>query len=77
MTHTTVQTWLRKEPFVPFVIRMSNGEQYEVRHPENAALSQTNVFVVFPGTERYAELALLYVASVERFETSDAGTETH
>jgi len=29
---------LRATPFLPFVIRMSDGQAYEVRHPEDLAV---------------------------------------
>lgn len=73
MTHDTLKTWLRQQPFEPFRILMSNGHRYHVRHPENAMLLQTNIIVGEPGTDRYAELALLHVAGVERLETNAAG----
>jgi hypothetical protein len=75
MTFNAVQNWLRKEPVQPFVVILSNGDRYEVRHPENAALLRTNVIVARPDTDEYAELALLHVASVERLEASEASTD--
>ena len=36
MNADAIRDFLRREPFEPFVIRMSNGEAHEVRHPECA-----------------------------------------
>jgi hypothetical protein len=38
MKETLVQL-LRQQPFQPFVVQMSNGQAFEVRHREMAALS--------------------------------------
>ena len=34
MNADAIRQFLRREPFEPFVIRLSNGEAHEVRHPE-------------------------------------------
>lgn len=34
MNAETIREYLRRKPFEPFVIRMSNGEIHEIRHPE-------------------------------------------
>ena len=34
MNADAIREFLHREPFEPFVIRMSNGETHEVRHPE-------------------------------------------
>ncbi len=70
MTREALVQWLRREPFLPFEIRMSNGDRYPVPHPEYAALGKTNVIVFFPDSDRYAELALLHMAAVEQLEAS-------
>ncbi len=41
MSMESIRNLLRQEPFQPFVIRLPNGESYEIRHPECAALSKT------------------------------------
>ena len=39
------QDLLAKRPFVPFNMTMSSGKHFEVRHPENAFLSKTAIYV--------------------------------
>ncbi len=43
MSITEVRQLTRKVPFEPFCIKMSNGDTYEVRHPDMAAASTTSV----------------------------------
>ena len=45
MTVQTFRDLLKKQPFVPFRLIMSSGEKYEVRHPENAWLTKTDILV--------------------------------
>ena len=45
MTLQTFQELLRKRPFEPFRLVMSSGESYEVRHPEMAILTRSDMFV--------------------------------
>ncbi len=40
---------LRARPFEPFRISLSDGKQYEVRHPEMAIVSRSTVLVGIPG----------------------------
>jgi hypothetical protein len=39
---------LRAKPFQPFPISMSDGQQYEIRHPEIAIVSRSTVLVGIP-----------------------------
>ena len=69
---------LARQPFEPFRLRMSNGDEYVVRHPEFVALTKTRVFVgVQSGRDevpdRHAELDLLHVVSVEPVSTARRG----
>ena len=48
ITITTVQTFqdlLSERPFRPFRLVMSSGQTYEVRHPEMAMLTRTDILV--------------------------------
>jgi hypothetical protein len=73
MTRDSVLEWLMRRPFHPFEMHLSNGERYEVRHPENLALSLTNAIVVLPDSDRSAKIALLHVASIDELESASAG----
>jgi len=55
---------LNRRPFEPFSVHMSNGESFEVRHPEVAALGKSRLVIVDPETDRMDIIGLLHVASV-------------
>ena len=45
MTVQTFRDLLAHRPFKPFCIVISSGLEYEVRHPEMAMLTRTDLFV--------------------------------
>lgn len=45
MNAETIREYLRREPFEPFIIRVSNGETHELRHPECVLLMNTRAIV--------------------------------
>jgi translation elongation factor EF-4 len=57
---------LNAAPFVPFTIKMSDGNAYEVRHPENLAIGKHFMVLIEPETDRTHDLYLLHVVSFER-----------
>jgi hypothetical protein len=70
MRQQEVREALRREPFQPFRIQLSNGESYNVRHPEFAALTRTSVIVVVPSSnedesDRVIQCDLLHIAAME------------
>lgn len=70
MNAETIREYLRREPFEPFVIRMSNGEVYEIRHPECALVMKTKVIVGYPEEDRTVTCALVNINSVEALQAS-------
>ena len=61
---------LGKQPFEPFRIRLSNGDEYVIRHPEFALLTKTSVYVGIlsrqEGVPDHAvQVDLLHVVSTE------------
>ena len=70
MNADTIRDYLKREPFEPFVIRLSNGESYEVRHPECALLMKTKVIVGFPDEDRSVTCSLIHVNSVETLQAN-------
>ena len=42
---------LRKHPFEPFRIHLSDGVAYDVRHPDMAIVQRSKVIVAVPGPE--------------------------
>jgi hypothetical protein len=70
MNAETIREYLRREPFEPFFIRMSNGETHEIRHPECALLMRTRVIVYYPDDDRSVTCALVHINSVETLQAS-------
>lgn len=67
-----IQELLRAQPFVPFEIRLSNGEAYRVPHPECAALTPFIVVITDIESGKITECALQHAASVERIPPAGA-----
>jgi hypothetical protein len=63
MRGTLIQL-LRQQPFQPFVVRMSRGEIFEVRHPEMAALLKSNLIVSKPDSDGFEICSLLHIANI-------------
>jgi len=70
MNMETIREWLNRAPFEPFVLRMSNGEIHEVRHPENVALGKNRIIVVDPVADRAVHLSLIHVNSIEALQAA-------
>jgi hypothetical protein len=70
MTTQTFRDLLAHQPFKPFRLVMSSGESYEVRHPEMAMLTRTDILI---GTHiaddgvpaEFKICSLLHVATIE------------
>jgi hypothetical protein len=65
MTTDSLRELLRAMPFVPFRVRLSNGDVHEVVHRDFAMVTKSNLVVSFPGSDRLAICSILHIASVE------------
>lgn len=72
MTTQTFQDLLDERPFKPFRLVMSSGEKYEVRHPEMALLTKSDLLVGIAEEDglptRFKICSLLHVATIEPIE---------
>ena len=78
MTVQTFRELLSQQPFRPFRLVMSSGQSYEVRHPEMAMLTRTDMLVGVGDTDEgvpaeFRICSLLHVATVEPISAA-AGT---
>lgn len=64
MNSDTIREWLNRRPFEPFEVRLSNGESYQVRHPEVVAIGKNRIAIADPETDRIVHVALIHVNSV-------------
>lgn len=65
-----LQDVLRKHPFEPFRVQLSNGDSYEIPHPEFAALLRSSMIVCVPSRkggvpDRMVQCDLLHIVSIE------------
>lgn len=70
MNMESIRQWLNRRPFEPFVLRLSNGETHEVRHPENVVLLKTRIIIGYPETDRAVHCSLIHVNSVEALQSA-------
>jgi hypothetical protein len=80
MTVQTFRELLSQRPFRPFRLVMSSGQTYEVRHPEMALLTRTDLLVGVGESDEgvpaeFRICSLLHVASIEPVSAST--TESH
>jgi hypothetical protein len=66
---------LKERPFRPFRVVMSSGQAYEVRHPEMAFVTRSDLIVGIDIEEddvpsRFKICSLLHVTAIEPLETS-------
>lgn len=74
MTVDTFRELFTARPFRPFRLIMSSGEAYDVRHPEMALLTRTDLLVGLDVADdgvpaRFRICSLLHVATIEPLET--------
>jgi hypothetical protein len=70
MNMDTIREWLNRRPIEPFVLRLSNGESHEVRHPENVVLLKSRIILGYPESDRVVHCALIHVNSIEALQTA-------
>jgi hypothetical protein len=69
-----IRALLNATPFQPFVIRMADGREYRIEHPDFVLAASTDVPQITieepDGTQHY--LSALLVTSVQRIPTNGA-----
>ena len=73
-----IQDHLRKQPFVPFRLFLSDGSFYDVRHPEMAAVSRAEVVVGLDAddgdvADRFAYCDPIHVVKIEPLDGNKRG----
>ena len=66
MTIQQIQRLREKQPFEPFRIVAADGSRYDVRHPENLAVTGNGRIVVVAMHDYAATLDLLLVTGIEQ-----------
>jgi hypothetical protein len=64
--------WVRRRPFVPFRVHITDGSSYEVRHPDLIMPGARSVVIGIPGPalpegvyEHTALVALIHITRIE------------
>jgi hypothetical protein len=70
MNADTIWEFVRRQPFEPFAIRLSNGETHEVRHPECLLVLKTKVILGYPEDDGTVHLSLIHVNAVETLQST-------
>jgi hypothetical protein len=76
MTRDALRELLSRQPFDPIRITMSSGQEFEVRHPEMAALGRSSMHVNIPSpdgspSDRWEYLSYLHIAHVKASTPAD------
>lgn len=70
MNPEAIRELLQRRPFIPFVVRLSSGESYGVKHPACVAIAKTRIVVTDPDEDRVAVWSLMHVTSVDSLQTT-------
>ena len=64
-----VLAFLRRQPFEPFRIHLTDGTTYEVRHPDQCMVTRSAVHVAIPSERGYAKgIAAYALVHINRLE---------
>jgi hypothetical protein len=65
MNTEAIKEWLNRRPFEPILLALSNGESYEVRHPENVIVLKTRLILGYPEADSVVHVGLIHVNSIQ------------
>ncbi|HZL37317.1 MAG TPA: hypothetical protein VFC78_18500 [Tepidisphaeraceae bacterium] len=70
MTLESIKALLTRRPFEPLRVKTSNGEIFEIRHPEMAVLARSAMAIVHPDadgspSDKIEFVSYLHIASIE------------
>ena len=73
MDTSALRALLERQPFCPFTMRMNDGREYQVKHPEWVHVTTGNVDFVSSsdGSTTYLEPVLIASVHIEAQQTSD------
>lgn len=76
MDHATIREAILRQPFIPFKLRMNDGREFHVPHPEYIAVSKRVVMLVDPATEAGIYLEPLLIASMS-YESTPSSSQSN
>lgn len=73
-----IRDYLRREPFQPFRLTLTDGRTYDIRHPEMAMVGRSTVAIGRPANgkdetiyDRLVTVDLLHIMQTGQVDTSD------
>jgi len=68
---------LRRQPFIPFRLHVSDGASYDIRHPEMVLLTRRAAYIGVPAEDLIPEKAVIVsLIHVSRLEELPAGSKS-
>jgi hypothetical protein len=69
---------VRRQPFVPFRLHVSDGSSYDVRHPEMVLVTRRAAVLAMPDNptqpaERVVTVAMVHVSRLEELTSAASG----
>lgn len=65
MAREDLKDLLTRDPFQPFRVRLTSGDQHEVHSPLSAALMKSWLFIALHKSERWVIVPFLHIAALE------------
>ena len=66
MTKEEIQRLRATQPFEPFRVLVADGNQYDVRHPENFAIAGNGRLIAIGMPDHFVTLDLFLVTGIQR-----------
>jgi hypothetical protein len=64
MNADSIRELLRRQPFEPIEIHMTNGDAHLIRHPEQAWIAGARLLVHYPESDLLVICSLLHIAKI-------------
>ncbi|MBL8879351.1 MAG: hypothetical protein JNG88_09555 [Phycisphaerales bacterium] len=72
MASEEIRDLLESDPFVPFRVRLSSGDHYDVADSRLAVMLKSRLFIAFPRSDRSVYVPYPHIAAVEVLHDSRA-----
>jgi hypothetical protein len=68
MAADDLRSLLTRDPFVPFRVRLTSGDYYDIRDPHLTVLMKSRLFIALPRSDRSVYVPYLHIAALETLE---------
>lgn len=72
MNPEDIQAFTRKQPFEPFVVHLTDGRSFQVKHPDTIALGRRTAVIINPPEEAsdFIHCAFRHITNIDKLETT-------